>query len=150
MRLFHFWKNTYGLSTGGTLKNHQNVHRIGPLESITYEEITHIKHIHIHTYIIHTYNIYIYIYIYMVSITEGFLEVAIEVSLSGIWTHDRWIPFRRSNRLSYQNMSSTRSQSQPFTATPILSLCSYIYIYIYIWTRNQETIQCKNVLHSDN
>ena len=71
----------------------------------------------------------------MVSITEGFLEVAIEVSLSGIWTHGRWIPFRRSNRLSYQNMSSTRSQSQPFTATPILSLCSYIYIYIY----EQET-----------
>ena len=35
-----------------------------------------------------------------------------------------WIPYRRSNRLSYQVMSSTRSQGQLCTATPISSLCS--------------------------
>ena len=41
-----------------------------------------------------------------------------------IWTHDHWIPFRRSNRLSYQAMSSTHAQSQLCTATPILSVSS--------------------------
>ena len=45
-----------------------------------------------------------------------------KVGLSGIWTHDHWIPFRRSNQMSYQAMSSTRTQSQFFTATAI-SLC---------------------------
>ena len=33
--------------------------------------------------------------------------------------HDHWIPFRRSNRLSYKAMSSTRTQSQLCTATLI-------------------------------
>ena len=41
-----------------------------------------------------------------------------------IWTHTYWIPFRPSNRLRYQAVSLTRSQSQVCTATPILFLCS--------------------------
>ena len=68
----------------------------------------------IYAYIIYIY-IYIYIYtyiIYMVFITEAFFEVAIESCPSGIWTHNHWIPFRRSNRMSYQATSSTPTQSQ--------------------------------------
>ena len=38
-----------------------------------------------------------------------------------IGTHDHWIPLRRSNQLSYQATSSTRTQSQLCTATPISS-----------------------------
>ena len=63
-----------------------------------YHDLLYI-HIHIHIHI-HTYG------------------------LSGIWTHEHWIPFRRSNRLSYQARSSTRTQSQLCTDTPISSLCS--------------------------
>ena len=46
----------------------------------------------------------------MVYTTEGFLEAAIESWPSGIWTHDRWIPF--------------------------IYICIYIQciIYIYIYT----------------
>ena len=66
----------------------------------------------------------LYIYIYMVFITERFFQVAIESWLEWVWTHDHWIPFRRSNRLSYQTMSSTRTQSQLCTAAPISSLYS--------------------------
>ena len=58
---------------------------------------------------IHALHIYI-----MVFTTDGFLEVAIES-----WPH--WIPFRHSNRLSYQATSSTRTLSQLCTATPISS-----------------------------
>ena len=36
-----------------------------------------------------------------------------------IYTHDHWNPFRRSNRLSYQTMSSTCTQSQLCAATPV-------------------------------
>ena len=42
--------------------------------------------------------------------------------LRGIWTHDHWIPFRRSNRLSHQATSSNRTQSQLCTAAPISSI----------------------------
>ena len=76
--------------------------------------------------------------------TEGFFQVAIErkVGLSGIWTHNQWILFRCSNWLSYQAISSTRTQSQLCTATPIslfarchFSLYIYIHVHIilYIW-----------------
>ena len=41
--------------------------------------------------------------------------------LSGISTHDHWIPFRSSNQLNYQAISSTRTQSQLCTATTISS-----------------------------
>ena len=50
------------------------------------------------------------------------------MSLSRIWTHDHWIPwipFRRSIWLSYQAMSSTRTQSQLCTATPISSFVQF-------------------------
>ena len=39
-----------------------------------------------------------------------------QVALSGIWTHIHWIPFRRRNRLSYQAINATRTQSQLCTA----------------------------------
>ena len=78
--------------------------------------------------------------------TEGFFEVARE-SWSE-WDLNPWplpILFRHSDRLSYQAMSWTCSQSQLCTATSISSLCStlkfhfglntciYVYIYIYIY-----------------
>ena len=60
----------------------------------------------------------------MVFITEGFFEVAIESWLA--WDlNPRPLNsvqmFRPSNRLSYQAMSSTRTQSQLCIATPISS-----------------------------
>ena len=103
--------------------------------------------------------IYIYIHIYMVFITDGFFEVAIESFLSGIWTHGHWIPFWCSNWLSYQAMSSTHTQIQCSTATPVLSFvqchisfwlfivshhislwCVYIYIYIYIFPKQYGNV----------
>ena len=59
------------------------------------------------------------LYIYMVFSTQGIFEVAIESWPE--WDYDHWIPFRRSNRLSYQAMSSTCTQSHLCTATPISS-----------------------------
>ena len=61
---------------------------------------------------------YIYICIRIERITEGFFfEVVIEN-----WPEwDLIITFRRSNRLSYQTMSSTRTQNQLYIATPISS-----------------------------
>ena len=38
--------------------------------------------------------------------------------------HNHWILFRRSNQLSYQAMSSTRTQSHFCTPNPIWSICS--------------------------
>ena len=60
------------------------------------------------------------LYICMVFSTQGIFEVATESWPE--WDYDHWIPFRRSNRLSYQAMSSTRTQSQLCTATPVLSI----------------------------
>ena len=57
----------------------------------------------------------------MVFTTEGFFEVAMESWPEWDLSHDHRIPFRRSNRLSYHAMSSTRTQSQLCTATPISS-----------------------------
>ena len=60
----------------------------------------------------------------MVLTTEGFFEVAIE-SWPGWVLNPRPLDsvqtFRRSNRLGYQAMSSTRIQIQLCTATPISS-----------------------------
>ena len=39
------------------------------------------------------------------------------------------MPLRRTNRLSYQAMSSTRTQSQLCKATPSYHMIVYIYIY---------------------
>ena len=58
---------------------------------------------------------------YMVFTTIALLEVAIESWPEWDLNHDHWIPFRRSNRLSYQAMSSTHTQSQLCTATLISS-----------------------------
>ena len=70
-----------------------------------------------------------YIYIYGID-QWGFFEVAIE---SVIWTHDRWIPFRRSNQLGYQVMSyyqETRMQSQFCITTPI---SSFVRCQVSFW-----------------
>ena len=48
----------------------------------------------------------------------------------GIWTLDHWILFRRSNQLSYQVMSSTRTLRQICTANPI---SSFVQCYISFW-----------------
>ena len=48
-----------------------------------------------------------------------------KVGLSGIWTHDHWIPFRRFIWLSYQAKSSTLIQSQLCTAAPISSFAQF-------------------------
>ena len=45
--------------------------------------------------------------------------------MSGIWTHDHWIPFRRSNSLSSQVMTSTRTQMYVFMNNIILRYNSY-------------------------
>ena len=64
----------------------------------------------------------IYMHIYMIFTTEGFFEGAIESWPKwDIWTHDHWILFRCSNWLSYQAISSTHTQNQLCTATPISS-----------------------------
>ena len=86
-----------------------------------YIHISIYLHIYIYIYIIYISYIYIYyiyiymIYIYLVFTTEGFLAlVGIETTTTEL----------RSNWLSYEAMSSTRTQSQLSTATPSSSLCS--------------------------
>ena len=65
--------------------------------------------------------IYIYIYIYLVFTTDGFNEEAIESWHEWDLNPRPLILFRCSNRLSYQDMSSTQTQSQLCTATAISS-----------------------------
>ena len=79
--------------------------------------------------------IYIHIYRYGIFSTEGFLEVAIESWPK--WglnprplSSDQW-----SNRQSYQAMSSTRSQNELCTATPIPFLCSVFTLHIGLYLR---------------
>ena len=57
----------------------------------------------------------------MVFLTGGFFEVAIESWPEWDLNPRPLIPFRRSNQMSYQAISSTRTQSQLFRATPISS-----------------------------
>ena len=68
---------------------------------------------------IHIYNIYIYIYIYMVCTTEGFFKVAIESWPEWDLNPQPLNSVRRSNRLSYQAMSSTCTQIQLCTTIPM-------------------------------
>ena len=49
--------------------------------------------------------------------------------------HNLWIQFKRSNRLSYQAMSSSHSQSQLCRATPISSLCSVFMFHFSLCSR---------------
>ena len=102
----------------------------------------YIKYVYIYNIYIYMYGIYIYIYvwyIYMVYIyiyggihgiqhwkIERLFEVAIKGYSEWNWTHDHQIPFRRSNRLSYQDMSSTHTESKLCTASPISS-CQIIF-----------------------
>ena len=99
-----------------------------------------IYHTHMYIYI----YIYMYVYVYAIHHWSSFRKLSF--GLSGIWTHNHWIPFIRSNRLSYQAMSSTRTQSQFCTASPIssfvqchssfrslpLSLATFILIEIFL------------------
>ena len=57
------------------------------------------------------------------------------------WTHNHWIPFRSCNRLSYQAMFSTRSQSQLCTATPISSLFPVVTFHIGLWLRQSPHLR---------
>ena len=57
----------------------------------------------------------------MVFTTEGLFKVAIESWPEWDLNPPPLIPFRRSNRLSFQAMSSTRTQNQLCTTTPISS-----------------------------
>ena len=66
----------------------------------------------------------------MVFTTEGLFEVAIESWPQWDLNQRPPNPFRRSNRLSYQAMSSARTQSQLCTATPI---SSFIQCPISFW-----------------
>ena len=87
----------------------------------------------------------------MVCITDRFFEVAIESWPEWDLKPERLNSIQHSNRLSYQAMSSTCTQSQLSTATPISSFVQchisfwlfivshhiynkYIYIYIYTYT----------------
>ena len=77
--------------------------------------------------------------------------------------HGHWIPFRRSNLLSYQAMSSTRTKSQICTAAPISlfvqcqvsfhypSINSPINLYIHthimyqiVWVAKLQKSNCSN------
>ena len=108
-------------------------------------------YLNIYSYMYIVYCIYIYIYyIYIVFTTEGFLEVAIEVGLSEIWTQDHWIPFRCSNQLSSQMMSSTRSQIQLCTATPILSHCSVFTFHFGLCLRQSQHLLLAKFCTSNN
>ena len=109
------------------------------------------KYIFIYVYcILYIYIYILYIYLYIVFTTEGFLEVAIEVGLSGIWTQDHWIPFRCSNQLSSQMMSSTRSQIQLCTATPILSHCSVFTFHFGLCLRQSQHLLLAKFCTSNN
>ena len=70
------------------------------------------------------YAIYIYIYIYIwYSPLKNFQKCSYS-KLVWVGFKSTTTPFRRSKRLRYQAMSSTRWQSRLFTATPISSLYS--------------------------
>ena len=57
--------------------------------------------------------------------TEEFLEVAIEICLSRIWSHDLLILFRRSNQLSYQAIEfNLLSEPTLYSYSSLISLFS--------------------------
>ena len=68
----------------------------------------------------------------MVFTTQGLFEELQKVCLSVVWTHDQWIPFGRSNWLSYKVRSSSRIQPtlyscSSFTACSVSLLVHFIY-----------------------
>ena len=63
-----------------------------------------------------------------------------KVPLSGIWSQDHCIPWRCFNRLSLYAINSTRSQSQPCTATPISSLCSVFTLHLGLCLRQSPQL----------
>ena len=66
----------------------------------------------------------------MVFTTEGFFAVVIESWPEWDCSHHHWDLFRRSNRLSYQAMSSTCTYRKLCTTTPI---SSFVQCQIIFW-----------------
>ena len=104
--------------------------------------------------------IYIYIYIYTYGIHHwrilwsSYRKLA-WVGQWEIWTFDHWIPFKRSNRLSYQAMTSTHTQSQLSSATSISSICSvsdfilafaFVSCHVYFNQKSVEVIKNLRVI----
>ena len=65
--------------------------------------------------------------IHMVFISGGFLEVAIESWPEWDLNHDHSDLFRHSDRMSSRAMSSTYTQNQLCTATPVSSFIQFLY-----------------------
>ena len=56
--------------------------------------------------------------------------------MSGIWTQENCNPFKRSIPLSYHTMSWTGTESQLYTATPILStyfISAIVFVSLHIY-----------------
>ena len=69
------------------------------------------------------------------SLPSRLWKLAIKVDLSEIWTDDHWIPFRYSNRLSYQAMILTRTKIQLCTAATVSFICSvsdFISAFVFV------------------
>ena len=102
--------------------------------------------------------IYIYIYIYGIHYWRILWSSYRKVAWVGeweIWTLDHWIPFKRSNRLSYQAMSSTRTQGQLSSATSVSSICSvsdfisafaFVSRHVYFNRKSVEVIKNLRVI----
>ena len=100
----------------------------------------------------------IYIYIYGIHYWRILWSSYRKVAWVGeweIWTLDHWIPFKRSNRLSYQAMSSTRTQGQLSSATSVSSICSvsdfisafaFVSRHVYFNRKSVEVIKNLRVI----
>ena len=59
---------------------------------------------------------------------DVFLQV---ITLSGIWTHDHWIPFRRSNPLKYHTEFNSQSQ-KIFNSYSTFAVCSVSHFILTV------------------
>ena len=85
-------------------------------------------YLYIYIYVLYILFLYIYIYIYIHKnrkITQ-FPQFYVTLYIYVV-TLEHWILFRCLNRLSYQSMSSTRTQSQLYTSTPVSSFSDVSY-----------------------
>ena len=115
------------------------------------------KNIYIYTYYIYIYiytYTYVYIYIYIIYILYIYIYILYiyihildtkrihhwrifwssyrKAGLSGIWINDHLIPFRRSNRLSHQAMSSNRREPAFYSYSNLIifiNLIGYSYFF---------------------
>ena len=93
-------------------------------------------------------NIYIYIYICMYGmhhwrIFRSSYRKLVWVGFEPMTTLNS---VRRSKRLSYHTVSSTRSQSQPCAATPISSLCSEFIFHFGLCLRQLPQVNSRIVI----